>query len=177
MRTAYLWILLALCAFEGQSQTTTKSMSQQTIEQFHVIGISTRTTNEGGQSAVDIEALWGAFWGDNIQEQIPNKVNDDIFAVYTDYESDFNGAYTTIIGLAVNSLEHVPEGFVGITIEQAIYQKFTSKGKMPDAVVKTWMDIWQDQNLDRAYQTDFTVHGKKYYDGDQAEVETFISVK
>lgn len=81
-----------------------KTMNNQIIEKFSVIGISVRTTNENGQSAKDIEALWGKFWGEEIQNQIPNKINDDIYAVYTDYETDFNGPYTLIIGLTVSTL-------------------------------------------------------------------------
>ncbi len=152
-------------------------MNNQSIQKFHVIGIATRTTNENGQSAKDIEELWGRFWGEKIQEQIPNKVTDDIYAIYTDYETDFTGPYTTIVGLPVSSLENIPEGFVGMTIETAMYQKFVSKGKMPEAVFNTWLEIWQNKNLNRAYKADFTVHSKKYYDGDNAEVETFISLK
>jgi predicted transcriptional regulator YdeE len=154
-------------------------MNKQSIQKFHVIGISTRTTNENGQSAQDIEALWGKFWREEIQEKIQNKVSDEIYAVYTDYESDFTRPYTTIIGLQVSSLESIPEGFVGITIETAAYQKFVSKGKMPEAVFNTWLEIWGNTqlNLERAYKADFTIHGQKYYDGDKAEVETFISIK
>lgn len=152
-------------------------MNDQIIPKFHIIGISMRTTNENGQSSKDIETLWGKFWGEEIQKQIPNKLNDDIYAVYTDYETDFTGPYTVIIGLPVSSLEDIPAGFSGITIEKAVYEKFVSKGKMPEAILNTWMQIWQDKSLDRAYKADFTVHGKKYYDGDNAEVETFISVK
>ncbi len=154
-------------------------MNHQTIQRFYVIGISTRTTNENGQSAKDIEALWGRFWGEDIQKQIPAKISDDIYAVYTDYETDFTGPYTTIIGLVVSSLENIPQGFTGLTIETSVYEQFVSKGKMPEAVFNTWLEIWgnEDLNLKRAYQADFTVHGKKYHDGDQAEVETFISVK
>lgn len=151
----------------------------QAIQKFYVIGISTRTTNEDGKSSKDIEALWGKFWGEEIQKQIPNRVSDEIYAVYTDYETDFTGYYTTIVGLPVSSLENIPTGFVGITIETAVYQKFVSKGKMPEAVFNTWLEIWgnKELNLSRAYKADFTIHGKKYYDGDNAEVETFISVK
>ncbi len=152
-------------------------MNNQIIKKFNVVGISTRTTNENGQGVKDIETLWEKFWGDDIQNQIPNKVNDDIYAVYTEYETDFTGPYTVIIGLPVSSLEDIPAGFVGITIEKATYQTFVSKGKMPEAVVKTWMEIWQNKTLNRAYKADFTIHGEKYYNGDQAEVETFISVK
>ena len=159
-------------------EQTNKTMSNQIIQEFKVIGISIRTTNENGQSAKDIETIWGRFWNEKIQEQIPNKVNDDIYAIYTDYETDFKGAYTTIIGLPVSSLENIPEGFVGITIEKTEYKKFVSKGKMPEAVVNTWIEIWgnNELNLTRTYKADFTIHGKKYYDGDTAEVETFISV-
>ena len=182
MKTYYILIIFVSILFSCKTQEQTnkvKTMNNKTIQEFKVIGISIRTTNENGQSAKDIEAIWEKFWGEKIQEKIPNKVNDDIYAVYTDYETDFNGAYTTIIGLPVNSLENVPKGFVGITIKKAEYQKFVSKGKMPEAVVNTWIEIWENKELNqiRAYKADFTIHGKKYYDGDNAEVETFISVE
>ncbi|MCZ8354039.1 MAG: effector binding domain-containing protein [Cyclobacteriaceae bacterium] len=175
-------LALTLSSFTAQSQiqkNTYSTLNNQTIEKFYVIGISTRTTNENGQSVKDIEALWSKFWGEEIQKQISNKVSDDIYAVYTDYETDFTGHYTTIIGLPVISLEDIPKGFVGITIETGVYQKFVSKGKMPDAVFNTWLEIWgnKELNLNRAYKADFTIHGQKYYDGDKAEVETFISIK
>jgi predicted transcriptional regulator YdeE len=175
-------LALMLCSFTAQSQkqtNTLKTMNNQTIQKFHIIGISIRTTNENGQSAKDIEALWGKFWGEEIPKQIPNKISDEIYAVYTDYETDFTGHYTTIVGLPVSSLENIPKGFVGITIETGVYQKFVSKGKMPEAVFNTWLEIWgnKELNLKRAYKADFTIHGQKYYDGDKAEVETFISVK
>lgn len=163
-----------LISFTALSQT--QKMKNQTIQKFHVIGITTRTINKNGQAAKDIEALWTRYWGEEIQKQIPNNISDDIYAIYTDYEADFNGAYSLIIGLPVSTLTIIPDGFVGITIETATYEKFISKGKMPEAVFNTWLEIWQNKNLNRAYRADFTVHGKKYYDGENAEVETFISV-
>jgi predicted transcriptional regulator YdeE len=126
-----------LCSGATQSQVqiiTSNTISKETITKFYVVGISTRTTNENGKSAKDIEALWERFWGEGIQKQIPNKVSDEIYAIYTDYETDYTGAYTTIVGLPVSSLENIPKGFVGITVETAEYQKFVSKGKMPAAV-------------------------------------------
>lgn len=173
---------LIFSSFAAKSQKQSnkfKTMNNQTIKKFHVIGISTRTTNRNGQSAKDIETLWSKFWSEEIQKQIPNKISDEIYAVYTDYESDFTGCYTTIVGLPVNSLADIPEGFVGITIDASLYQKFVSKGKMPEAVFNTWLEIWgnKELNLKRAYKADFTIHGKKYYDGNKAEVETFISIK
>lgn len=177
-----IFLALLIGSFTAQSQNqpdTLGKMNMQTIQKIQIIGISVRTINENGQSAKDIEALWGKFWGEEIQKHIPNKISDEIYAVYTDYETDFTGYYTTIIGLPVSSLEYIPKGFIGITIETGEYQKFVSKGKMPEAVFNTWLEIWANEelNLKRAYKADFTIHGQKYYDGEKAEVETFISVK
>ncbi|MGV7105013.1 GyrI-like domain-containing protein [Flavobacterium sp. U410] len=145
-------------------------MENITIQKFYIIGISTRTINTNGQSAIDIETLWQKFWGEEIQNHIPNKINNDIYAVYTEYESDFTGEYTTIIGLPVSSLEDIPIDMVGINIETNNYQKIVSKGKMPEAIGNTWLEIWADKELDskRAYKADFSIHGEKYYEGDNA---------
>lgn len=154
-------------------------MINQPIQKKYIVGISTRTINANGQSAIDIESLWQKFWGEEIQDQIPNKVSEDIYAVYTNYETDFTGEYTTVVGLPVNSLDVIPEGMIGLTIEAGTYCKIVSNGKMPDAIGNTWLEIWSNKELDskRAYKADFTVHGSKYYDGDNAEVETYLSVK
>lgn len=154
-------------------------METKIIDSFYVVGISIRTTNAGGQAATDIEQLWQKFWGENIADKIPNKVSTEIYAVYTDYETDFTGPYTTIIGLPVHSLAAVPEGFTGLEIGRTTYREFTVKGKMPEAVGNSWMEIWADTALNdkRAYKADFTVHGEKYNDTDQAEVSTYISIR
>lgn len=153
-------------------------MNKQSIKKFYVVGISIRTINTDGKSAEDLEVLWGRFWNENISDKISNKTSQDVYAVYTNYESDFTEEYDTVIGYSVDSLDDIPAGFVGLTIEQAEYQKIISKGKMPEAVFNTWLEIWADLELNarRAYQYDFTVHGPKYFDGDQAEVETYLSV-
>ncbi|MEO1052282.1 MAG: effector binding domain-containing protein [Bacteroidota bacterium] len=151
-------------------------MQNHIISKFDVIGISARISNQGDVGK-EIEALWERFWGEEIQKQVPNKINDDIYAVYTDYVTDHTGPYTLLIGLSVKSLEDIPEGFTSISIEKDTYQKFVSKGRMPEAVFKTWLEIWGNSDLKRAFRSDFTIHGKKYFDGDNAEVETFISVQ
>lgn len=171
--TAVLLLISGLAAF---SQSTPPHMNSETVHSFSIIGIAMRTTNEKGQSAKDIETIWTRFWNEHIGEKIAGKVSDDIYAVYKDYETDYTGAYTVVIGYRVASLQQIPTGFVGLMIETGPYKKFISKGKMPEAVYNTWLEIWGSKTLQRAYKTDFTVHGKKYYDGENAEVETFISV-
>jgi predicted transcriptional regulator YdeE len=70
-----------------------------------VVGISTRTTNAKEMSGKGVIAQqWDRFMKEGLLSKIPNKVDSNILAVYTDYESDANGAYTYVIGAASVSL-------------------------------------------------------------------------
>lgn len=148
-----------------------------TIEKFYIIGISVRTTNEGGQAAKDIPQLWDRFVSEDIESKIPNKASTDLYGIYTEYEGDFMQPYTTIVGYKVSSLDNIPEGLIGLTIETANYEKFTAKGKLSDDIVlNKWTEIWKS-DLDRAYLSDFEIYGERSVDMDNAEVDIFISVK
>lgn len=153
-------------------------MAYQTkdLEKFYVVGISLRTTNQNNQSQKDIGELWGRFMKENIGSKIKNKLSEDTYCVYTDYESDANGKYTTVLGYKVKSLDSIPAGMTDITIPACKYQVYTSKGKLPDCVVSTWMNIWKT-NIARKYASDFDVYGAKAADQNNAEVETYLSVK
>ena len=145
---------------------------------FKVIGISIRTTNANNQSQQDLGKLWGQFFAENIIEKIPNKISIHILAIYTDYESDYAGEYTTIIGVPVSTLGEVPSGLIGREFEAGNFQKFLAKGEMPSAVAKTWIDIWQrDKELNRKYSYDFEVYGENSNNGDQSEVEIFVAIR
>ncbi|MDN5287418.1 MAG: AraC family transcriptional regulator [Mucilaginibacter sp.] len=143
---------------------------------FFLLGISTRTSNTNGQSAKDIGELWGRFMGDGVLQQIEDRVNDDIYCVYTDYESDQNGAYTTILGCKVNNVDNVPQGLTSLIVAPASYLKYTAKGKLPDCVAETWQHIWNG-SIDRKYIADFDVYGAKAWNQEDAEVDVYIGVK
>lgn len=53
-----------------------------------------RTTNENGQSSKDISELWKKFFAENVFAKIPNKLDSNVYSVYTDYESDFTKNHT-----------------------------------------------------------------------------------
>jgi predicted transcriptional regulator YdeE len=145
---------------------------------FRIIGISARTTNKNNQSQRDLENLWTQFFAQNIPAKISNKISNNILAIYTDYKSDYTDEYTTIIGVPVSTLEEIPDGLIGRAFSADNFQKFIAKGAMPNAVVNTWMDIWQkDKELNRKYSYDFEVYGDKSNNGENSEVEIFIAVK
>lgn len=111
-------------------------------EEFYIIGIAVRTTNENGQSATDIPKLWDEFFSNDIVDSIPNKAEQAVYCVYTEYEGDYTKPYTTVLGCRVNNLSVVPEGFKGITVAHGGYAKFTAKGKLADQIVfQEWTKI------------------------------------
>lgn len=152
-------------------------MEKVTIKAFNVIGISVRTTNENGQAGQDIGALWGKFMSEGILDKIPNKIDNTIFSIYTDYESDYTQPYTTVLGCKVESIDRIPDGMVAKTFEGGEYRKFISKGDLTKgAVYQDWVKIW-NTDLDRAYTADFEVYGEKAQNPTDAEVDIFVAVK
>ncbi len=151
-------------------------MNTQTIEEFYVIGISVRTTNENGQAMQDIPALWGKFVAENLIESIPNKVDFSVYCLYTDYQKDHTKPYTTIIGCKVNSLTVIPDGMVAKVIAKGNYTLFSPKGNMQEGLVyNEWMKIWE-ADLPRTFETDFEVYGEKTQNLADAEVDIYIAV-
>jgi predicted transcriptional regulator YdeE len=147
------------------------------LEAFTVIGISVKTTNENGQSAADIGALWQTFMTNGIMDKIPNKINHDIYSIYTEYEGDYTKPYTTVLGCKVAPDTSTPEGMVSIKIEESSYSKYTAKGNLNEGTVyNEWTKIWNN-DINRNYKADFEIYGAKAQDPTNAEVDIFIGLE
>jgi predicted transcriptional regulator YdeE len=144
---------------------------------FHIVGISVRTTNQNFQAAKDIPALWGKFMGEEISQKIPDKADQNVYCIYTEYEGDHNLPYTTFLGHRVENLDTVPEGLKTMTFNKEKYKSFVAKGDLQNgAVVNKWMEIWET-DLDRTYIADFEVYGAKAMNPADAEVDIYIGIK
>ncbi len=152
-------------------------MEKVNIKAFTVIGVSVRTTNENGQSAKDIGELWNKFMSEGIIEKIPNKIDNTILSIYTDYESDHTKPYTTLLGCKVENLNEIPKGMIGMEFKGGIHTKFTAKGDLTKgAVYVEWSKIWK-MDLKRTYTADFEIYGEKAQNPTNAEVDIFVAIK
>ncbi len=153
-------------------------MNKIELEETKLIGLAlrTKTTNEMGQSSIDCGNLWQEFENENYVSKIPNKLSDEILAVYHKYEGDHTKPFSYFIGCKVRTGTEVPQGMDSLIIPKGTYQKINSKGKMPDCVANTWKEIWSS-NIPRAYQVDFEVYDERSKDWSNAEVEFFLSIK
>ncbi len=152
-------------------------MKKETISAFDIIGIAVRTTNENGKAAKDIPELWQTFMTNGILEKIPNKLSQDIYCMYTDYEKDHTKPYTTILGCKVENLAQIPDGMSGKSILAGSYSKQVVKGNINEGLVfNAWLKIW-DSELERKYTADFEIYGEKAANPSDAEVDIFVAIQ
>lgn len=129
-----------------------------TLPAFQLVGLSIRTTNQNGQAAEDIGALWGKIMSSNVLARIPHQSKQETISLYYDYEGDWTQPYSCLIGVPVERVDDpLPEGLVAVSIPEQAYTLFEAKGPMPDAVAQTWKNIWQHPPK-RNYQFDFEVY-------------------
>jgi predicted transcriptional regulator YdeE len=152
--------------------------SIETIEQpaFFIAGIAVRTTNQNGQAVTDIGSLWTRFMTGGILQQIEGRITDDIYCVYTDYETDHTGSYTTLLGCKVHSVDNQPADFSKLTINAGKYNIYSLSGKFPENVHEAWVEIW-NSGVERSYTADFdryTANAKSFA---ETEVKIFVAVK
>ena len=145
-------------------------------KEFCIVGVAVRTTNKNNQSQADIGSLWARIMQEGLLEQIENKTTDDIYSVYTGYETDHTGFYTAVIGYRVNSVANVHDGFISIVVPQGKYQLYTLAGTFPEKVAEAWQHIWAS-NIDRSYTADYDLYCNNAESFEDTEVKIFVAVK
>jgi predicted transcriptional regulator YdeE len=152
-------------------------MNKVKIEPFKVIGISVRTTNENNRAAKEIADLWGKFMNEKVLDAIPNKIDNTVYSIYTDYESDHTKPYTTILGCGVENLNNIPSGMIGKSFDGGNYVKLSAKGDlMKGLIVNKWKEIWE-MDLERIFTADFEVFSEKAQNPTDAEIDFLIAVR
>jgi len=151
-------------------------MDRINILEFKLIGLKLdkKTTNEGGQSSIDCGSLWQKFETGNFIKIIPNKLGDEIYAVYFEYEGDDTKPFSYFIGCKVEIDAEIPQGMDSLLIPSGNYYKETAKGKMTGCITDAWKRIWSSET-NRTYKYDFEVYDERSKDWSNAEIEIFVS--
>ncbi|MFP2905920.1 GyrI-like domain-containing protein [Pyxidicoccus sp. 3LFB2] len=124
-------------------------------EELVIIGPAVRTSPE--QAARDIPAFWQRF----MQESLPLLPGaSDVYAVYCDYESDYRGPYTMLLGVRADAATPVPEGMRKVVIPRGDYARFMARGDPAQALWRTWAHVWSqwERRGERRYAADFERH-------------------
>jgi len=143
-------------------------------KQKFFIGLELRTNNE--ECSLAMPAHKDRFFKENILSIIPNKINGNVIALYTDYEGDYTKPYSWILGCEVSSLDQIPEELAGKIIRPSTYAVFTTQGEFPQGLIAAWQNIWKS-DLQRAYTSDFEVYRSDFDPQRNPEVKIYIAIK
>ncbi len=140
--------------------TTTSSPFPQHLETLAnaitVIGIELRTSNT--VAAQTIPPLWQRFSQENVLATIAGKRDEDVFAVYTQFEnagSSNAGVYSLVIGAAVAADAPVPTGMVRVVVPASPRAVFGVERGRFDLVGAAWQAIWQRDDLAKTFIAEY----------------------
>lgn len=129
-----------------------------------VVGFVVRTTNadEMDPARARLPALWQRAGAPGAFAHVPGRVDENLYAVLTDYESDHHGAYTQIVGIGVRTVPRLPEGVVAVRVPAGPAMRLEARGPMPQALIEAWQQVWKHTESggapSRAFTTDLEVH-------------------
>ena len=175
-------VLIVVCGALGEVTVKPRIVD---LESFEVMGIEVRTNNakEAGADGV-IGKQWNRFVQEKLTNRIPNRMDDNVVAVYTDYASDANGDYSFVLGAKFRPSPDalIPKDMVVKTVPAGRYAVFTSeRGPVAKVVVETWKQIWSyyqsPANGHRAYRADFELYDQRAADPNNAQVDIYIGIK
>lgn len=143
---------------------------------FKLVGLKLngKTTNQNNQSSKDCGNLWQKFETGKIFELIPEKLSNEIYAVYFNYEKDESTPFSYFIGCKVDRNSETPKGLKEIMIPTQEYSKFKAKGVMTGCITDTWKEIC-NSDIKRKFGFDFEVYDERSQDWRNAEVDIYIS--
>ena len=171
-------LVIMLCPVVVSGQRQKVPMEELHVDSFTLVGLTARTTNAkeaSGNGAIG--QLWARLRSEGLLARIKHRADNHIVAVYSDYESDKDGAYTYTLGAKVTSAKDVPPGMVARRTESGNYAIFTDQGGPPaQLVIGLWQKIWSlekaSRKLRRAYRTDFEI----YLDPDANDADQKVDI-
>lgn len=112
---------------------------------FKGIFISGETIRTNNQSPDVLLKHWQDFMTSHLDYST-------IYAIYSNYETDFTGNYDFSIGSVCQ------EDATTITLPSGNYFIWDTNSQNPQDVMAAWELIWKQTDLPRAYLTDFEVY-------------------
>ncbi|WP_456697748.1 GyrI-like domain-containing protein [Aeromicrobium sp. P5_D10] len=130
--------------------------AHELTEDLTIAGVPLRTNNDVAMRT--IPGHWEAFSANGGISQIADRISDDVFAVYTDFEHegvDNTGDYTLVIGCRIAADEPVPPGLVATTVRASSRIVFPVERERSDLVAVVWQEIWSRSDLPKTFVADY----------------------
>lgn len=157
------------------------------INPFTVKGLSIVTDNS--RAAEDINNLWERFFELSLGQHMPDKADDIIYAVYSDYQGDHDAPYRITVGYRIDAslaeqaaitaqsaLDEFALELHSVACEGGDYAVMSAAGQQPKALIQTWEAIWGG-DLPRRFTTDFELYGPRFFEDGVNEVLIHVGIE
>ncbi|ADG89139.1 GyrI-like domain-containing protein [Thermobispora bispora] len=129
-----------------------------------VVGHAVRTTRaaEADPARAQLPGLWVRAAAPGAFAHVPGRVDENLYAVLTDFERGEDGAFTQVVGVAVHAATGLPEGMVAVRVPGVPAMLFRARGPRPAALVEAWEQVCAHVASGappaRAFTTDLEIH-------------------
>ena len=141
-----------------------------------VVGISRRTSNADGRSTKDMMAAWTDFLQQNAAAKIRNRaLPPAMYAVYSDYESDWRGEYSYLLGCGVTRAG----GFrTGWRYGRSLHRRTLSSPQRDRCRMRSSRSgAWSGCPIfPRTYTFDFEVYDQRFTNPKAKEVDICVAI-
>lgn len=102
-----------------------------------IMGLAVATSPE--RAAQAIPQHWQRFFVEQVSGRVPVRSDDpSLYCVYCDYVSDCRGAYTLLLGHAVEPSALVPEGLRRVRIPAGRFAELPFEGHPQQVITAAW---------------------------------------
>ncbi|MER2565210.1 MAG: effector binding domain-containing protein [Myxococcaceae bacterium] len=110
-----------------------------TFDAFHLAGYATRITPE--KAAEQLAQAWHHLMTHPLSIS-PPEADPHLYAAYTQYDSDFRGPYTFVLGVRAAPSTRIA-GLELVSVPRGPFESFTAEGVPQQTLWKTWSEVWQ----------------------------------
>lgn len=151
---------------------------------FQLLGIETRTNNatEMNPATAKIGKTVQQYFETNPIAHITGRLTPGVtYCAYADYQSDYTGDYTYLIGELVETGTKATNGLAIRTVPAQTYCCLTTEpGPMPMVCIQVWQHIWQMTSADlggnRSYNTDFEIYDDRATNPQHTVLDIYIGI-
>ncbi|TXD35646.1 AraC family transcriptional regulator [Lujinxingia vulgaris] len=103
-----------------------------------------------------------AFWQKVMEGQLLAELGETgtIYAVYTDYEGDWQAPYTMLLAVECDAEREVPEGMRRVQVPAQTWASATLPDGSPETVWASWTEVWErwEERERRTYEVDLEIY-------------------
>lgn len=129
-------------------------------EPFTVLGYAVRTDEAG--SAQAIPELWHRVNGEQLLREVPDRVGNDLYAVYSQLEDagrSRKGWFTFLIGVRADPSVDVPDGMTLVSVPASPRAAFTVPNGDQSRVMEAWADAWAYDDAHKTFICEYERYG------------------